>query len=119
MDPFAKKMIRGSFAFAAVMLLMFVALTVIYLHVRPHCSDQVVSSATSPDGHWTATVMEARCGASEPFLTHGNIRVSQTTIEENTTGLFATAGGTIVSFGNNRLAGNGTNGSFTSTIPLS
>ena len=28
------------------------------------------------------------------------------------------ARGTITSFGNNRLAGNGTNGSFTSTIPL-
>src|SRR5439155_26005148 len=38
----------------------------------------------------------------------GGMRVSQTTIEENTTGLFTTFGGTIASFGNNRLAGNGT-----------
>jgi hypothetical protein len=51
----------------------------------------------------------------------GNMRVSETTIEENTFGLVTTNGitiGTITSFGNNRLAGNTTNGSFSSTIPL-
>ena len=74
-------MIRGSFAFATVMLLMFAGLTVVYLHVRPRCSDQIVSSATSPDGHWTAAVMEARCGESEPFLTHINIRSANESIK--------------------------------------
>ena len=67
-------MVRGSFAFAAVMILMFVVLTVAYLHLRPRCTDQVVSSSTSPDGHWTASVMEARCGETSPFLVHVNLR---------------------------------------------
>ncbi len=48
----------------------------------------------------------------------GNVRVSETTIEENTTGVAEFIGGTITSFGNNRLAGNTTNGSFSSTIAL-
>ena len=74
MDPFARKMLRGSIAFAAVMLLMFAVLTVAYLHLRPRCSDQVVSSTTSPDRRWTASVLEARCGESQPFLTHVNVR---------------------------------------------
>ena|SRR5215469_18383522 len=67
-------MVRGSFAFAAVMVLMFAVLTVAYLHLRPRCSDQVVSSSTSPDRRWTASVMEARCGDESPFLTHVNLR---------------------------------------------
>ena len=46
------------------------------------------------------------------------MRVSETTIEQNTKGVLACCGGTITSFGNNRLAGNTVNGSFTSTIPL-
>jgi len=67
-------MLRGSVAFAAVMLLMFAALTVVYFHLRPRCSDQVFASATSPDRHWTASVMEARCGEDQPFQTHVNLR---------------------------------------------
>src|SRR5215510_1120023 len=67
-------MLRGSVAFAAVMLLMFAALTVVYFHLRPRCSDQVFASATSPDRHWTASVMEARCGEDQPFLTHVKLR---------------------------------------------
>lgn len=74
MDPFARKMLHGSFAFAAVMLLMFAALTVVYLHLRPRCSDQVIAGANSPDGHWAASVMEARCGGDHPFRTHVNLR---------------------------------------------
>jgi hypothetical protein len=35
----------------------------------------------------------------------------------NTTGLLASGGGTIVSLGNNAVAGNGTDGTFDSTIP--
>ena len=48
----------------------------------------------------------------------GKVRASETTIEENATGLLTHLSGTITSFGNNRLAGNTTNGSFTTTIPL-
>jgi len=74
LDPFAKKMLKGSLAFAAVLIAMFAALTVVYLHLRPRCSDQVFSSAPSPDGKLTASVMEARCGQDLPFLTHVNLR---------------------------------------------
>jgi len=74
LDPFAKKMVKGSLAFAFVLIAMFAALTVVYLHLRPRCSDQVFSSAPSPDGKWAASVMEARCGQDQPFLTHVNLR---------------------------------------------
>ena len=43
------------------------------------------------------------------------MRVSETTIEDN---LYGLQGPNIVSFGNNRLAGNAINGTFSSTIPL-
>ncbi|HEY6252826.1 MAG TPA: hypothetical protein VI685_22950 [Candidatus Angelobacter sp.] len=74
-------MVRGSFAFAAVMVLMFAALTVVYLHLRLRCTDQVIYSFTSPDGRWTATVMEARCGDNAPFLTHVNLRPAGASIQ--------------------------------------
>lgn len=74
-------MIRGSFAFAAVMVLMFTVLTVVYLHLRPRCTDQVISSATSPDGRWTASIMEARCGNESPFFTHVNLRAAGESIK--------------------------------------
>lgn len=74
MDPFARKMLRGSFAYGTALLIMFAILTVIYLHLRPRCSDQVVAESTSPDKRWTAAVMEARCGEDSPFLTHVNLR---------------------------------------------
>lgn len=74
-------MLRGSIAFAAMMILLFTVLTVAYLHLRPRCSDQVVSSSTSPDGRWTASVMEARCGETSPFLTHVNLRPANESIK--------------------------------------
>jgi hypothetical protein len=80
-DPFAKKMVRGSLAFAAVMVAMFAALTVVYFHIRPRCSDQVIANQVSPDGHWSAAVMEARCGEDQPFLTHVNLRPAEESIK--------------------------------------
>jgi hypothetical protein len=73
-DPFARKMIRGSFFYGLALLVLFGVLTIFYLHARPRCSDQVISESTSPDGHSTAAVMEARCGEESPFLTHVNLR---------------------------------------------
>lgn len=67
-------MIRGSLFYAAFLIFLFAVLTVVYLHLRPRCTDQVISSSTSPDGRWTASVMEARCGEDQPFLTHVNLR---------------------------------------------
>jgi len=74
MDPFARRMIQGSFVYGGVMLLMFAVLTVIYLHTRPRCTDRVVADATDPGKRWTATVMERRCGSEAPFFTHVNLR---------------------------------------------
>ncbi|HXA85308.1 MAG TPA: hypothetical protein VNZ47_09550 [Candidatus Dormibacteraeota bacterium] len=74
MDPFARKMIYGSFVYGGMMLLMFAVLTVVYLHTRPRCSDRVVAEATDQARQWTATVMERRCGTDAPFFTHVNLR---------------------------------------------
>ena len=74
MDPFARKMVYGSFVYGGMMLLMFAVLSVVYLHTRPRCSDRVVAEAASPDKRWTATIMERRCGEDTPFFTHVNLR---------------------------------------------
>jgi len=68
-------------AFAIVLIAMFAVLTVFYLHVRPRCSDQIFSGATSPDGRWSAMVMEARCGSESPFLTHVNLHGANESIK--------------------------------------
>lgn len=74
MDPFARKMIYGSFVYGGMMLVMFAVLTVVYLHTRPRCSDRLVAESTDQAQQWTATVMERRCGAETPFFTHVNLR---------------------------------------------
>lgn len=81
MDPFAKKMIQGSLAFAAVMLLMFAVLTTIYVHMRPPCSEKVVAEQISPGGRWNAAVMERRCGENSPFQTHVNLHKADEPIQ--------------------------------------
>lgn len=73
-DPFARKMIFGSFVYGGVLLVMFAVLTVVYLHMRPRCSDSVVAESTSPDKQWIATIMERRCGEDTPFFVHVNLR---------------------------------------------
>jgi hypothetical protein len=74
MDPFARKMFFGSFVYGSVMLVMFAVLTVIYLHMKPKCSDRLIAEATDSNKQWTAAVMERRCGAEAPFFTHINVR---------------------------------------------
>lgn len=74
MDPFARRMLQGTFVYGSVMLLMFAVLTVVYLHTRPRCSDQVVAQAAGPGGQSIAAVMERRCGEDTPFFTHVNLR---------------------------------------------
>lgn len=86
MDPFARKMVYGSFVYGGMMLVMFAVLTLVYLHTRPRCSDRVVAESTDPSGQWTATVMERRCGAEAPFLTHVNLRPAGKDLE---TGFFS------------------------------
>jgi hypothetical protein len=73
-DPFARKMIFGSLAFGSAMLLMAGALSVVYFHNRPRCSEQVLTEVTSPSGQWAAAVMERRCGDDSPFFVHVNLR---------------------------------------------
>jgi len=74
MDPFARKMISGALVFGAVMVLMAAVLSVVYFHLYPRCSEQVMAEDTSPDGQWIAAVMERRCGPESPFLLHVNLR---------------------------------------------
>ena len=74
MDPFARKMVLGSFVYGSMMLVMFAVLSVVYLHMRPKCSDRLVGESTDSSSQWTAAVMERRCGAEAPFLTHVNMR---------------------------------------------
>lgn len=45
------------------------------------------------------------------------IRIGNSMVVGNTTGLLASAGGTIVSLGNNAVRGNGTDGAFDDTLP--
>src|SRR4029077_4620604 len=93
MDPFARKMIYGSFVYGGMMLLMFAVLSVVYLHTRPRCSDRVVAEAGSPDKRWTATVMERRCGEETPFFTHVNLRPSGNPLHRGFFSGSATEGG--------------------------
>lgn len=86
MDPFARKMLYGSFVYGGMMLLMFAVLTVVFLHMRPRCTDRVVAEATDPGKQWTAGVMERRCGAEAPFFTHVNLRPAA---EDLHTGFFS------------------------------
>jgi hypothetical protein len=74
MDPFARKMVYGSFVYGGMLLVMFAVLTVVYLHTRPRCSDRVVAESTDQSRQWTAAIMERRCGAEAPFFTHVNLR---------------------------------------------
>src|SRR5260370_14833687 len=76
MDRVAKKMLGGSLAFAGGMLVLFAVLTGVYLHLRPLCSDQVVSEAASPDKLQIAAIMERRCGDETSFFTHVNLRAA-------------------------------------------
>lgn len=74
MDPFARKMIRSSFAYAGLLIAMFAIMTGFYIHFHPPCSDQVFSEEPSPDHQWVAVVMQRRCGEEAPFFTHVNLR---------------------------------------------
>ncbi len=74
MDPFAKKMVLGALAFGSAMLLMAAALSVVYFHLHPRCSEQALAEAISPDKQWVAAAMERRCGDNAPFLLHVNLR---------------------------------------------
>jgi hypothetical protein len=80
MDPFARKMIFGAIAFGSSMLLMAGGLSVVYFHMHPRCSEQVLSESISPDKQWIGAVMERRCGEESPFLIHVNLRPAQQAI---------------------------------------
>ncbi len=51
MDPFARKMVYGSFVYGGMLIVMFAVLTVVYLHTRPRCSDRVVAESTDQSGN--------------------------------------------------------------------
>jgi hypothetical protein len=52
------------------------------------------------------------------IYSNGTIRVANSMITGNVTGVFHVGSGTTVSSGNNRLNGNTTNGTFTTTVPV-
>ena len=81
MDPFARKMWRGGLAFSALLVALSGALTMYYVHARPRCGDRPVSESISPDRHWTATVLERRCGEDAPFITQVNLRQGGTKLQ--------------------------------------
>lgn len=73
-DPFARKMVQSGLAFAGVLLLMIATFTLIYLHVRPGCAEEIISEVTSPNGQWVVAIMQRRCGEESPVVTHINLR---------------------------------------------
>lgn len=81
MDPFARRMLQGALAFAAVMLLMFGVFTAVYMHASPNCNEQVLAERTSPDGRWLASLMERRCGENLSPSTHLNLRPAQEALQ--------------------------------------
>ena len=74
-------MILGSVAFGSVMALLAGVLTVVYLHERPRCSEQVLSESLGPDSQWIATSMQRRCGEDSPFLVHVNVRPAKSSVQ--------------------------------------
>ncbi len=76
MDPFARKMVYGSFIYGGMMLAMFAVLSVVYFHLRPACADQVMADMAAPGKKWSATIMERRCGENAAFYTHVNLRIA-------------------------------------------
>jgi len=67
-------MVQGGLTFAGALLVLVALFTTVYLHLRPQCSDEVVSEFASPNRQWVATIMQRRCGEEEPFVTHINLR---------------------------------------------
>src|SRR6202035_5706703 len=57
------------------------------------------------------------CISNPPGFPFPVVRLSNVTVSDNQIGLGALNSGVIISFGNNKVDGNGTNGSPTSTIP--
>ncbi len=73
-DPFARKMWKAGLGFASGMLVLFAVLTIVYVHVRPSCPDQLISESVSPDKRWTASILQHRCGEESPFISRVTIR---------------------------------------------
>jgi hypothetical protein len=91
--------------------------------VRLAVADAVASNNTYGIGATAGAVMVRNSTASNNSIaiaaqTGAIIRVGQSTITANGTGLQATGGGQIQSFGNNNLAGNSTDGAATTTLAL-
>ncbi len=78
MDPFARKMVRSSIAYGALLIVLFAVLTIVYLHLRPQCTEEIISRTESPDRKWIAEVIQRRCGDESPFITHVNLRPAGT-----------------------------------------
>jgi hypothetical protein len=76
MDPFARNMLRSTLAFAIALLIIFAAMSITYLHLRPLCPDHVLVQTESVANQWTATVLQRRCQDDSAFVTQVNLRRS-------------------------------------------
>ena len=76
MDPFARNMLRSTLAFAIALLIIFAAMSITYLHLRPLCPDHVLAQAENATSQWTATILQRRCRGDSPFVTQVNLRRS-------------------------------------------
>ena len=74
MALFDRRTIIASLAFGLTTLLVVSATSMIYYHYRPPCSEAVAFESISPDGQWSAAMMERRCGDELPFIVHVNLR---------------------------------------------
>lgn len=76
MDPFARNMLRSTLAFAIALLIIFAAMSITYLHLRPLCPDHVLAQEENATSQWTAAVLQRRCQGDSPFVTQVNLRRS-------------------------------------------
>lgn len=76
MDPFARNMLRSTLAFAVALVIIFAAMSITYLHLRPLCPDHVLAQAENSSHQYTATVLQRRCQGDLPFVTQVNLRRS-------------------------------------------
>ena len=75
MALFDRRTIIASLALGLGVLIMLGATSATYFHYTPPCSEAIASESISPDGHWSAAVMEQRCGPDDlEVIVHVNLR---------------------------------------------
>lgn len=73
-------MVHSGLAFAGVLLVMIATFTLIYFHIHPKCSEEIIGESVSPNKQWVATTLQRRCGDEASFATHVNLRSAHRSI---------------------------------------